>query len=450
MAQAQSGRDGYVSIVRVEASSEAALAGIRSGVETDRRLALEAKSETAYYADQLITAAPIQVLAYLVAALMATGAAFGSMNIMYGQVSTRTRELSTLRVLGFTGSEVFIALMAEAILFSTLGVALGCGMAYLTIATLLRGGTGTQNLLTFAVKRIQIPAQYLIQSLGFAFEDAFSYLGATSAGKFVTKFLGARALLTLATTAAAIIGPIAIAVALTFAAQGLQDQNAKDLQDNLANALKDGTDEAVAAAEKHLADLEHGARASHNDSWLNIILGQKAAFDKAVEERNRGLEAQANATARNLDGVAATVGQTNGLNYATALLKGIGGGLAEGTKAFNPAIALLKGLGSLGGKELQKLAHEQGLRTAQALAQGYQDGKDAVKTQWSSFLDILKNSESPMKERARLLGELTSKALQKGLHDRDPYVRATAQTTKQVIIDRLEVLIADETTVAPA
>jgi TP901 family phage tail tape measure protein len=299
---------------------------------------------------------------------------------------------------------------------------------------------GFQNLLTFAVKRIQIPAQYLIQSLGFAFEDAFSYLGATSAGKFVTKFLGARALLTLATTAAAIIGPIAIAVALTFAAQGLQDQNAKDLSDNLANALKDGTDEAVAAAEKHLADLEHGARASHNDSWLNIILGQKADFDKAVEERNRGLEAQANATARNLDGVAATVGQTNGLNYATALLKGIGGGLAEGTKAFSPAIALLKGLGSLGGKELQKLAHEQGLRTAQALAQGYQDGKDAVKTQWSSFLDILKNSESPTKERARLLGELTSKALIKGLHDHDPYVKATAETTKQVILDRLATL----------
>jgi ABC-type antimicrobial peptide transport system permease subunit len=149
-AQAQSGREGYVSIVRIEGQDEAGLAGIQEEIAGDRRLALEAKSEPAYYAEQLVTASPIQVLAYLVALLMAIGAAFGSMNTMYGHVSTRVRELSTLRALGFSGSEVFVAVLAEAVLFSAVGAALGCGLAYLTISTLMSGGTGTQNLLTFA------------------------------------------------------------------------------------------------------------------------------------------------------------------------------------------------------------------------------------------------------------------------------------------------------------
>jgi hypothetical protein len=92
---------------------------------------------------------------------------------------------------------------------------------------------------------------------------------------------------------------------------------------------------------------------------------------------------------------------------------------------------------------LAKRLHEAGLRSAQSLAQGFKDGRDAVQNQWKSFLDILKNSETPMRQRAELLGELTSKALQKGLHAQDPYTRATAQTTKQVIIDELNRLQAN-------
>lgn len=89
------------------------------------------------------------------------------------------------------------------------------------------------------------------------------------------------------------------------------------------------------------------------------------------------------------------------------------------------------------------ISRELGNRAAQSLAQGMQDGRERVKTAWSSFLDILKNAESPAKERARLIGELASKALQQGLHSQDPYVRATAQTTKQQIIDRLQELKAN-------
>jgi hypothetical protein len=119
--------------------------------------------------------------------------------------------------------------------------------------------------------------------------------------------------------------------------------------------------------------------------------------------------------------------------------------LAEGFRSSLKRLSDVAGPNETKGfrEALAKRLHEAGLRGAQALAQGFQDGRDAVKNQWQAFLDILKNAESPLKERARLLGELTSKALQKGLHSQDPYVRATAQTTKQVIIDRLNVLQAD-------
>ncbi len=328
------------------------------------------------------------------------------------------------------------------VLKSSIGVAIGSARESAAL--------GFQNLLTFMVTKIQIPAQFLLQKIGFVLDDVFTAIGSSSAGVFVKSFLANSALGRLAVAAAGIIGPIAIAATIVFVggqiAQGVQDQNTKELTDNLANALKDGTDEAVAAAQKHLADLEHGARASHNDSWLNIILGEKAAFDQAVEERRRGLEAQENA--------AAAQASVAGHETATNFTEGVRTGLKNMPSAddfVTPFKSIPKKIGEAVGpaetkafrSALAQRMHEAGLLSAQSLAQGFQDGKDAVKNQWSSFLDILKNSESPMKERARLLGELTSKALQKGLHDRDPYVRATAQTTKQVIIDRLDVLKAD-------
>jgi putative ABC transport system permease protein len=148
-AQAQSDRRGIVSAVRLE-GRPGALGAVERSVRAERGIGLEVRSEADYYAEQVVTAAPVRVLAWIVAILLATGAAFGAMNAMYGQVAARSRELATLRALGFARRHVLCGLLIESVLLGAFGALLGCALARLTVATLLVEGTGTQNLLTFA------------------------------------------------------------------------------------------------------------------------------------------------------------------------------------------------------------------------------------------------------------------------------------------------------------
>lgn len=84
--------------------------------------------------------------------------------------------------------------------------------------------------------------------------------------------------------------------------------------------------------------------------------------------------------------------------------------------------------------------HAAGNRSGAALAQGILEKRQAPVDAMDTLRQMMKNALSPAKEEARLLGELTSKSLQKGLHSNDPAVRAQAQATKQAIIDRLNEL----------
>jgi len=70
-------------------------------------------------------------LAYIVGAIMALGALFGSVKIMHTAVSTRTREIGTLRALGYRPLPTALAVVLEMILLSLTGACLGAGIAWL-------------------------------------------------------------------------------------------------------------------------------------------------------------------------------------------------------------------------------------------------------------------------------------------------------------------------------
>jgi putative ABC transport system permease protein len=72
----------------------------------------------------------ITTLGFLIAALMAVGAVFGALNTMYSAVAARTREIATLRALGFGGTAVVLALMLESLVLALAGGLLGGGLAY--------------------------------------------------------------------------------------------------------------------------------------------------------------------------------------------------------------------------------------------------------------------------------------------------------------------------------
>lgn len=72
----------------------------------------------------------INGLGTLIASLMGIGAVFGALNTMYSAVAARTREIATLRALGFGGGPIVISIMLESLVLALLGGALGGGAAY--------------------------------------------------------------------------------------------------------------------------------------------------------------------------------------------------------------------------------------------------------------------------------------------------------------------------------
>ena len=138
-------RDNYNDIFIRVTSAEAG-ARIKEQVTTDRRLHLKPWAERDYFASQMEAATPIRIFASLIAALMAIGASFAAMNTMYAAVARRTREMGTLRALGFSRASVMLSFVAESVLIATLGGLLGC------LLSLGINGvtTGTTNFTSFS------------------------------------------------------------------------------------------------------------------------------------------------------------------------------------------------------------------------------------------------------------------------------------------------------------
>jgi putative ABC transport system permease protein len=158
-------RDYYSSVlVRVHDTNIAPQLTAR--VETDKRLPLQAFPEVDYYKSQTGTATPIRYFGNFIAIAMSIGAVFAAMNTMYATVGARTREIGTLRVLGFRRRTVLLSFIIEGAFLSLIGGLIGC-----LIASGVHGyNTGTLNFQSFSevVFEFQITPQLLLKGLAFA------------------------------------------------------------------------------------------------------------------------------------------------------------------------------------------------------------------------------------------------------------------------------------------
>ena len=103
----------------------------RTTLTADPRLDVMVEREDAYYQGQSeLVHAVIIGLGTIIAALMGIGAVFGAVNTMYSAVAARTREIATLRALGFSGFSVVVSLLVESALLSVIGGALGGAIAF--------------------------------------------------------------------------------------------------------------------------------------------------------------------------------------------------------------------------------------------------------------------------------------------------------------------------------
>lgn len=119
-------REGMISSIRVRLESPSKFDGFKAAIEEDKQLGLEAKTETAFYeAQSADTAMFIKVLGIVIAVFFSIGAMIGAMITMYGAVSTRSREIGTLRALGFSRFAILSSFLLEAVILALIGGAFG-------------------------------------------------------------------------------------------------------------------------------------------------------------------------------------------------------------------------------------------------------------------------------------------------------------------------------------
>ena len=131
----------------VHLTSPDALQQLKDSISSDPRMNVDVSSELDYYAKQsTVLTQVIQVLGYLIAIIMGVGAVIGALNTMYSAVAERSREIATMRALGFGAGSVVFSFTIEALLIAAVGGALGC-LAVLPINGLT---TGAMNFQTFS------------------------------------------------------------------------------------------------------------------------------------------------------------------------------------------------------------------------------------------------------------------------------------------------------------
>ncbi|HUZ06707.1 MAG TPA: ABC transporter permease [Candidatus Paceibacterota bacterium] len=134
--------------VSVKLKSPAAFQQFKDSLTSNPQLNVQVLRLSDYYAEQSETMTRlITTLGYAIALLMAIGAVFGALNTMYSAVAARTREIATLRALGFGGGAVVVSLMLESVILALLGGALGGGLAYLAFNNF---HTSTMNFQSFS------------------------------------------------------------------------------------------------------------------------------------------------------------------------------------------------------------------------------------------------------------------------------------------------------------
>lgn len=121
-------RPSYSSIL-LKAQNAAAAEDIRKRIADDRRINLQALPQKKYYADQTSTSTGIRALGFFIAVILGIGASFAAMNMMYGAVMTRSKEVATLRALGFRRRNILASFIMESVILGLAGGILGCLMA---------------------------------------------------------------------------------------------------------------------------------------------------------------------------------------------------------------------------------------------------------------------------------------------------------------------------------
>jgi putative ABC transport system permease protein len=120
----------YNSIL-VRLTSQDALSTFRKAITTNPALQVTVTRHSDWYQKVSNQSTSfLAVMAYIVGTVMAIGALFGCLNTMYAAVSTRGREIATLRALGYGAFPVAVSVILEAVTLAVVGALIGAAVAW--------------------------------------------------------------------------------------------------------------------------------------------------------------------------------------------------------------------------------------------------------------------------------------------------------------------------------
>jgi putative ABC transport system permease protein len=154
--------------VFVKLASVAGYDEFKDALTSDPRLNVKVQREADFYAAQTtVTNNLITGLGTSIAAIMGLGAIFGALNTMYTAVAARSREIATLRALGFRSGPVVISVLTESLILALVGGGIGGLLAYLAFDGIK---TASLNWVSFSQMTFafDVTASLLVQGILFA------------------------------------------------------------------------------------------------------------------------------------------------------------------------------------------------------------------------------------------------------------------------------------------
>jgi putative ABC transport system permease protein len=142
--------------VYAKLDSPAAFTAFKDALTADPRLDVKVVREDEYYAAQSRTLTGlIRIIGAFITVVMGAGAVFAALNTMYAAVAARTREIATLRALGFRAGPVVISVLVESLLLALVGGVIGAVVAWVAFdgfqTSTLNWATFSQLSFSFAV-----------------------------------------------------------------------------------------------------------------------------------------------------------------------------------------------------------------------------------------------------------------------------------------------------------
>jgi putative ABC transport system permease protein len=159
-------RSEVLSSALVRASDEVALQALINDLNFDQRLNVEARTEKSYFAEQTSSGDLIRFLGTFVAIIMGIGSCFAAMNTMYAAVARRSKEIGTLRVLGFSRSSILGSFLLESVFLALIGGLLGI----LLVLPLngLTTGLGSNTTFSEVAFQLRVTPRIMLNGVVFA------------------------------------------------------------------------------------------------------------------------------------------------------------------------------------------------------------------------------------------------------------------------------------------